>query len=100
MINGFKTSCDTGHRYAKRTFNFGLMMIVDDEDNSQLMADSVAAASTLVGDFQLMFVYYCIPLVGCGRPSRAESSTLSSDSSGTKKSVSQMYAKHIISHNS
>ena len=53
----------------------------------------------LVGDFQLMFVYICIPLVGCGGPSGAESSTLSSYSSGIKKSVSQMYAKYSSSNN-
>ena len=54
----------------------------------------------VVGDFQLMFVYNCIPLVGCGGPSGVESSTLSSYSSGIKKSVSQMYAKYSSSNNS
>ena len=54
----------------------------------------------LVGDFQLMFVYICIPLVGCGGPLGAESSSLSSYSSGIKKSVSQMYAKYSSSNNS
>ena len=61
--------------------------------------ERIRAGRRLVGDFQLMFVYNCIPLVGCGGPSGAESSTLSSYSSAIKKSVSQMYAKYSSSNN-
>ena len=59
-----------------------------------------SASANLVGDFQLMFVYNCIPLVGCGGPSGAESSTLSSYRSGIKKCVSQNYSKYSSSQNS
>ena len=58
------------------------------------------STGTLVGDFLLMFVYICSPLVGCGGPSGAESSTLSSYSSGIKEGVSQMFAKYSSSYDS
>ena len=57
------------------------------------------AGPSLVGDFQLMFVYDFIPLVGCGGPSGAGNSTLSSCSSDIKKALSQVYAKYSCSCN-
>ena len=66
----------------------------------ELIGRTWFALVMIVGDFQLMFVYNCIPLVGCGGPSGAGSSTLSSYSSGIKKSVSQNYSKYSSSQNS
>ena len=44
----------------------------------KLKLEVAGARLRVVGDFQLMFVYDFIPLVGCGEPSGAGNSTLSS----------------------
>ena len=52
----------------------------------------------LVGDFQLMFVCDCIPLVGCGGPSGAGSLTLSSYSLGIRVCQNTPNVKNIFSY--
>ena len=50
----------------------------DGEAGNRTSYSPVGAGTGVVGELQLMFVYDFIPLVGCGGPSGAGNSTLSS----------------------